>query len=380
MIPGMGSGLEVRLTESRDNLPLTPAQWNALAAQSPTHTAFQTFEWFDAWWSAFGSNHHLFLLTVHRAGAIVGVAPLMLTRGPLGLRVLELAGTPNADYQDFLVSAAGESVFDAIVDFLVRERRRWAMVVLRNLPSQSPTVVQLHAACARRGLRVMDLERQPCPALAIRGRHAEVRQLLDRYSIRRAMKKLASRGAVRFRKLDGIEAIDRYLPMFFEQHTRRWAGSREPSPFNHRSFCDWYRALAHAAHHAGWLHFSVLECGGTPAAFHFGFDHAGVLSWYKPSFNPAFARESPGTTLIHSLIEDACARDFGELDFAAGAEPFKVRFSNLQRECLNFRIFRGGLLGLAFVCGAAVRSALRRALRAWRPGDPAETPKDIVAP
>ncbi len=376
----MGGGLQVSLTEARDRLPVSRAQWNALVAQSPTHTAFQTFEWFETWWSAFGASYRLFLLTVHRGDTIVGLAPLMLTRGPLGLRVLEFVGTPNADYQDLLVSSDRDATCIAIVEFLVRERRRWHMVVLRNLPSQSLTRASLGRACERLGLRVMDTERQPCPALAIRGREDEVGQLLNRYSIRRSARKLASRGTVRFQTLDTIEAIDGYLPAFFEQHARRWAGSREASPFNEPRFCDWYRALAHAAHRAGWLHFSVLQCAGTPAAFHFGFNYAGVLSWYKPSFNPDFAKESPGTTLIHHLIEDARARSLDELDFAGGLEPFKDRFSNIQRECLNFRIFRRGPLGLTFVAGARIRGMLRRALTTWRRRGIADSTSDNDSP
>ena len=373
----MGSGLEVRLTESRDELPLNRAQWNALAEQGTSNTVFQTFEWFDAWWTAFGSNHRLFLLTVHRADAVVAVAPLMLTRGPLGLNVLEFTGTPNSDYQDLLVSADCGAACDAIIDRLVAERRRWQMVVLRNLPSGSPTIAALDAACARQGLRVTNLERQPCPAFTIRGHQDEVRRLSDRYSVRRAIKKLAVRGAVQFRKLDSIEAIDRQLPVFFEQHARRWAGSRAPSPFSQQPYCDWYRALAHAAHEAGWLHFSVLECGGVPAAFHFGFSYAGVLSWYKPSFSPDFARESPGTTLIQSLIEDASTHGLLELDFAGGMEPFKIRFSNVQRECLNLRIFPRGLLGTAFIAGARMRAALGRALKPSRSREPAEPTREF---
>jgi CelD/BcsL family acetyltransferase involved in cellulose biosynthesis len=101
--------MQVRLTESRDRLPLHRGQWNALAARNATHSAFQTFEWFDTWWSAFGSHHHLFLLTIHEAGSIIGIVPLMRVRGPLGLRQLEFTGTPNADYQDLIIPDRRES-------------------------------------------------------------------------------------------------------------------------------------------------------------------------------------------------------------------------------------------------------------------------------
>ena len=351
--------MQVRLTESRDSLPLDRAQWNGLAAQNATHSAFQTFEWFDTWWTAFGPRHRLFLLTIHQAGSIIGIVPLMAVRGPLGLRQLEFIGTPNADYQDLIIPERRDEAVRAVCEFLHGVRGRWDMIVLRNLPSGSPTIGVLQTACAQLGLRLMDMERQPCPTLQIRGREEEVRQLLDRYSVRRSIRRLATRGALAYRTLDTPEEVGHWLPVFFEQHVRRWQGTNDPSPFTDEAFCAWYRDLAQAALAGGWLHFSLLECGGQPAAFHFGFSHGGVLSWYKPSFSPEFARESPGTALISRLIQDATDRGLGELDFAAGLEPFKDRFSNLRRECLNLRIFSGPLLHAGFVAGGRLRRCAR---------------------
>ena len=105
-----------------------------------THSAFQTFEWFDTWWSAFGPRHRLFLLTIHQAGSIIGIVPLMRVRGPLGLRQLEFIGTPNADYQDLIIPERRDEAVRAVCEFLHGVRGRWDMIVLRNLPSGSPTI------------------------------------------------------------------------------------------------------------------------------------------------------------------------------------------------------------------------------------------------
>lgn len=367
MIPAMTSGLQVFLTESRDRLPLDGPQWNALAARSATHRVFQTFEWFDSWWAAFGPRHRLFLLSVHQDGAIVGIAPLMLVSGRFGLRQLEFVGSPNADYQDLIVAEPRGPVIAAICAFLHNLRSRWHMLVLRNLPLDSPTVVELTREFDRLGLGSMDMERQPCPFLQIRGHEDEIRQLLNRYSVRRSMRRLASHGPLVFRVLNSGDEIDHWLPVFFDQHTRRWQGTRSPSPFADDAYRAWYRELAHAALVAEWLHFSVLTSSGQPAAFHFGFSHGGVLSWYKPSFSPELARESPGTALISHLIQDAAHRDLDELDFAAGLEPFKDRFSNRRRECLNLRVFSGPLLHALFKAGGHLRQVARNAWHRARP-------------
>lgn len=364
--------MQVRLAESRDQVPIGRDAWNALAARNPTSTAFQTYEWFDTWWSAFGARHRLFLATVHDAGQVIGIVPLMLVRGPLGLRQLELIGMPNADYQDVILPERREAAVAALCRFLVGQRSRWDMMVLRNLPENSPTVREFRAAFGAAGLGVMDMERQPCPTVLLRGRESEATQLLKRYSLRRRLRKLEQRGPVKFRILDSETEIDEALPGFFEQHIQRWQRGDDPSPFTMQAYRDWYRALAHAARRAGWLHFSVLECGDRPVAFHFGFQFGRTLSWYKPSFDWEFHRESPGTVLISRLIESAITLGLDELDFSSGTESFKLRFSNAETININLRVFASPILFRVFLGGAHLRRAARTAwhrLRQLGPGD-----------
>lgn len=362
--------MRVCLTESRDRIPLDRERWNALASANPVHTVFQTYEWFDTWWSAFGARYSLCFLTFHDGDEIVGFAPLMRVRGAFGMRRLEFTGTPNADYQDLVLPCRRAEAVSALCEYLHQNRRSWDMIVLRNVPADSPTVAELGATCVRLGLGSTAGERQPCPAIEIRGREGEVRKMLDRYSIRRALRRLERRGPLSFHRIAGASEIDRMLPEFFDQHVRRWQASNDPSPFLDETFRRWYRELAISADAAGWLHFSVLRCGGRAAAFHFGFCHGDTLHWYKPSYEPELSRDSPGTALIHQLIEDAERLQLGVLDFSAGREPFKLRFSNSERECLNLRIFPRRALYASFQAGAHARRLLRacwhrlRALRA----------------
>ena len=72
------------------DLPVDHKQWNALVAETAGATVFQTYEWFECWWKAFGSRHELFLVTLLDNDSLVGIAPLMLVRR-IRLRQLELS-------------------------------------------------------------------------------------------------------------------------------------------------------------------------------------------------------------------------------------------------------------------------------------------------
>ena len=65
----------------------------------------------------------------------------------------------------------------------------------------------------------------------------------------------------------------------------------------------------------------------TFVAFHFGMSFNGSFLWYKPSFDLALARRSPGEVLLRQLLLAAQAEAAHTFDFGLGDEPFKYRFA-----------------------------------------------------
>ena len=114
----------MRLVLSRQwaELPVDRMQWNALVADTASATVFQTYEWFECWWQAFGNPHQLFVVTVWDGETLAGIAPLMLVRR-FGLRQLEFVGSPNADYQDFILGKRSTELLPLLVRHLHQQPR-----------------------------------------------------------------------------------------------------------------------------------------------------------------------------------------------------------------------------------------------------------------
>jgi CelD/BcsL family acetyltransferase involved in cellulose biosynthesis len=187
--------------------------------------------------------------------------------------------------------------------------------------------------------------------------------------MRRRLKLLQQDGEVTFTRCETASQIEHYLPLFFEQYAARRKGSAAARSFNRPEMRGFYVALAKSLLLRGWLHFSVLECGVRPVAFHFGFEFDGRLCWYKPCFDPTMARRSPGTVLLSFLIRDAIEKNLTELDFTVGAEPFKYRYTTAERSNANLRFFRRRwLYSAALGVGWARRTAggLHRTLSSTR--------------
>ncbi|MET0535982.1 MAG: GNAT family N-acetyltransferase [Steroidobacter sp.] len=335
---GSGAAIAVELIEQRSQIPLSDAEWNALAAANETNSVFQTYQWFDAWWRTFGEAHELFFLLLRQEGRIIGFGAMMLRRMTFGARRLEFVGTGNADYQDFVVPHDKQASLRAICQFLRTHSSRWNSAWLSNVPSQSSTVFYLRESGREFGMHLVEEGRVRCPALQLSDRPS-AEKLLKKYSLKRPLNWFSSRGDVRFRNVASLSEIQSWLPVFFEQHTSRWRAAGKPSLFETSRQRTFYLALAAGLHSAGWLLFSVVEFNGQPIAFHFGFDYFGSLIWYKPSFDVRYAEHSPGLLLTRKIIEDGLQRSKRELDFTIGEEAFKDRFANVSRFNVTLSVY-----------------------------------------
>jgi CelD/BcsL family acetyltransferase involved in cellulose biosynthesis len=256
-----------------------------------------------------------------------------------GLRHLEFVGSPNADYQDFVLGTQPEMALAGLATFLADQRHAWEMMVLRNLPAESLTARKFPELMNAAAIGTTDDERLECPMLEIAAQPELIRRRLNGYSFRRRIRRLSGIGELKYTRCSTTEQLDRYLPPFFSQYIEQRAGSQAAAFFRIPAVREFYSTLARSMLPTGWLHFSVLECGGRPVSFHFGFEYGGRLYWYKPCYDPAVARMSPGKVLLSYLIRDALDRNLDELDFTVGAEPFKYRYTRTQRTNVTLRAF-----------------------------------------
>ncbi len=360
-------GLHVELISDRERIPLTRGQWNSLVGANQVSTVFQSYEWFDSWWSTFGESGRLAFLAVNSGEQVVGFAALMTKRALPGFTRLQFVGTGNADYQDVIAPPdIKRAVVAAICQFLQGPGLAWTRLWLCNVPEHSDTLAYLRADGATYGLRLIREAVEPCPALVIDGEREAVQRQIGKYSIRRPLNWFQKRGTVRFRKLTDWLEIERQLPVFFEQHIQRWAETGQASLFFQDGQRRFYRTLAKAFLEAGWLSFSIVEFDDKPLAFHFGFDDGRILTWYKPSFDVSYSQHSPGLLLIRHLIEDALQNGRSEMDFTIGGEQFKDRFANRKRQNLYLSVYRSGAMWRLALFVKFVRRAMGTGFRRFR--------------
>jgi len=330
--------MRIKVHDTHSEIPLERSQWNALAGQGPTRTVFQTHEWASAWWSTFGHRHRLLHLDFETLDNVpAGFACLMTSAADGDGDRWHILADANSDYCDIPIGGNRFAGLEALVKFFARDFVGWETLSLMNIPEQSVTLAALTTLCARHGLWLHSSRRITAPKLrfAADGGDVEIK-----YSVRRHHNRLERLGELEFRVLREARELPRLLGVLFEQHVARYRLKGERSLFEDVLFRRFYERLAFEMLEAGWLHFSELCLDGKPIAVHFGFEYRNILTWYKPAFDVAYQRYSPGTVLIKHLIDDAKTRHLDELDFTIGDEAFKARFSNVVSYNRNVVIYK----------------------------------------
>jgi CelD/BcsL family acetyltransferase involved in cellulose biosynthesis len=304
----------VRLLRSFDELP--ESEWSGLLERSPTRVLFLTRGWLHAWWRTLGTGT-LLLALAERGGEPLALAPFCHREG-----VISFLGTDSSDYLDFIGDASDPATMAALIR-AAREEVDAEELRLAMVPEASPTSARLASAAAMLGLSATVEQRVPAPVV---GRDA-LGEASKRRSLVRHERWFARSGdLVVWHSADGAE-IGPELDGFFDQHRRRCALAPYDSLFENPSQRAFYRHVTAENADAGWLRFTRVDWRGEPIAFHFGMSFDGSFLWYKPSFEPALARRSPGEVLLRRLMLAALLEDARQFDFGIGDEPFKYRFA-----------------------------------------------------
>ncbi len=329
--------MQVYVETSLNNI--SPEEWDALAAVSPTHTVFQTNAWHRAWWQTIREGQDLFLICVKENNQLIGIGPFFISRKGK-LKILKFMGTGQADYCDFLYSDRRPDILKEMFGFLAQHKDRWDAAALDYIPEESFSTMKLPQECAALSLFCRQYAQHKCPTLIFDQHKNNVREVLDKKSLKRHAHYFEKKGGYSVKHLTDAASINPYLNTFFEQHIQRRQTAGTSSLFLDPKNKEFYRKLVEHLSRQGSIVFTVIESEGDAIAFHFGFLFGERFIWYKPSFNPAFAKHSPGEVLLKELLTFVLTQDCREFDFTIGDEAFKTRFSNEVRKNNSYKLFQ----------------------------------------
>ena len=332
-------------------------EWDALLEESSANTIFLTSGWLRAWHETLGQNEPLLIPHVRVHGRLVAAAAFHWFKG-----VVQFCGTGPSDYSDFLISISMSQESHKQLIHLILTKTRKAVPKFRyfKLGRFQPNSQTLQAIAGTTGpFLATVIGRMDAPMMDM----SVVDDRIRKKSLRRHERALQGQGTLQTDTETRAQSILPQLAEFFDQHVERWKSSGERSPFRGNEFRNFYRRVTERLDATGQLRFTTLRLDGALVASHFGFLHGGHFIWYKPTFDPALAKLSPGEVLIKKLLEQAKAEGASAFDFTVGNEAFKLRFATDVRRVVYLYVNDSALASMARRLRVNLVEGTRRIIR-----------------
>jgi CelD/BcsL family acetyltransferase involved in cellulose biosynthesis len=280
------------------------------------------------------------VITARRDGRAVALAPFFVDGG-----MIFFVGSGGSDYLDFIGDVSDPAVLDGLLGTARDLARDCVGMRLYHVPDRSRTGRLLADSARRFGWECFEEGSLPAPALTSEHDPAALPQAAVKQSLVRHERWFAREGKLEIEHASDPAAVLPHLDAFFEQHVARWAATPHPSLFHDPAQRRFYRLLTTAGAEAGWLRFTQVRWNGAPVAFHFGFCYRGSFLWYKPTYDVALARRSPGEVLLRNLLLQAAREGAHTFDFGLGDEAFKHRFATRINTVQTWGLYPPGASG-----------------------------------
>lgn len=327
------------------------------ARVAPTHR-FLRYGWYAAALRAYGGAART--LVVSREGQAVAALPIV----PAGPPILGLVAVPGSywPFRSFpLAEDACIAVGEVLLAALAREARG---LRIGPVPDGDPGLELLKQAARAQGWAVLDRFVGESYLLDMAGLRAEggwPRNSTLRKN-RFHEKHLAAHGALDWRFLHGAQWDDAAFDALASVEEKSWIAARtdgSDAKFTATGHGAFWRAVAADPVIADMLWAAVLRVNGEPAAFSFDLN-AGTLKYaIANSYDPAFAKHSPGKLLYYRNLVRALEDGITRVDWGGGDVGYKRVIGATEGPVIRDWLFvRPGLPGIAarLLAGAWRRS------------------------
>jgi len=306
-------------------------EWNDLCDRSD-HFYFQTFSWMKQWWRFNSKTRQIQLniLVGWNKDKPVLIWPLVIEKKKRGTR-LEWMGADLNDYCDVIMDNTVESPFNWMAGAwdIIEKTPKIDLIRLDRLRSDSMTTIFLKKN-SRKLTRVSTSPYVNIEQWQTWGSYFEHhKKNLQVKTHARRMRGLAKKGKVSF-EVNPPDRTGEIIQTMMAQKTARMATKGQSGIHQSKRFVEFLTETALVAQSDNTLHLSVLKVDDRVIACHLGFLYRQTLYWFVPSFDPEYARYSPGRALLEKILKWSFENSVNRFDFLLGDETYKYQWTDRQ--------------------------------------------------
>jgi CelD/BcsL family acetyltransferase involved in cellulose biosynthesis len=326
-------------------------EWNALLEQTSVDSVFLRHEWYGCWWKAYGADKELSVVLIKEGDRLIGISPLMISKAYFrGFPVRKVGFIENKESprSDFIVLQDTEKVIENTIGYLTKQKRRWNLLVLNNIPTDSETLEVVQAVCRKRNFGFLIRPSLNSPFLRV---DADWETFYGKTTQR--LKKRLRNNRNRIEKLGAVTVEDcaesgvDQLPLedVFSVGWKSWKSEIGKciscTPENRTFFSE----LGSSARAQGWLSLWILRVNGKSIAFEYHLKYKGVVHALRSEFDEEYSRYSPGSVLDSHIVRHVIENKFKEYDMGGSSDAYKSRWTpDVRRHC-SILIFNKGIYG-----------------------------------
>lgn len=321
------------------------ADWLRLAAEAPSLTPWQQWEFATSWWPTVGAHpepplqRELRIVVVRNAcGAMLLLLPLQLSRrGRFGMRWLEPLGMPDDIHRPRLgLGALNPQAYACALRAIDSRRGEWDGLRIDEKSSGDAELALLCEPVRALGWRERRAPFHPCPYLTIdRGwtEYLAGRSHKLRKNLGSGRRKLQAQGELRLRCYRSPEQIQEAVELLVRITARSWKAEARIGLCASERYRDYFRDFAARMARSGCARAYGLFAGERPVAATLAFIRGHTYYSTQIAHDREFDACSPGTILesleMQALHEE---RAFEVFDFLGAALANKRRWTDTMHQ------------------------------------------------
>jgi len=318
-------------------LNLKPA-WDGLISSAALDNPFITHEWIRTWWESFGGDRTLHIIVVREGDTVIGIAPMLEgTERFYGFKLRKLTFIWNTHVPrcDFIVAGGRLDVYRALWDYIAAQCRRWDLLLLPQLPENSPTLTCFKELASASGFLVGTWSSDASPYLPISGTWEEYLETLPRKhrsNLQSSTARLSLIGRVELEPFSAeIDDADMALDQAFQMEAASaWrgaiAGAMGRAPLADADVRTFYSKLVCVSGIRNLFQMHFLRVGDKRIAFNLSLRYANSMYLIKGGHLSEYSAYSPFNILASMNIENCFRQGLQRYDFLGGEEEWKSRW------------------------------------------------------
>ena len=248
----------------------------------------------------------------------------------MDLRRLGFIYHVSTERQDLIAVPWHPGIRRAIWNHLADHRHLWDVLILPQIPTDSPTARELPELAAEEGFLTGRWPSSVALHIPLKGRWEDYVNGLDRkfrYNIRSRMRRLSALGRVGLEVVDARDQVPSALEDGLRIEAAAWKGRVGTAIACQPQVRDFYTRLAQRAAMRDWLRLHFLTFEGRRIAFAYNLEYKGVLYLLKTGYDPQYSAYSPSTMLATLLLQRAFERRVTRYELLGDAEPWKLEWT-----------------------------------------------------